>query len=122
MSTAATSAPAESKLVKEETTPSSSVDVNEWVKQVRSDIKDAARKEKVKNIVLYAVQEALKQHEKVKVSAETFKKDDFRALVMQLIEGSFRFIGYTSTIVIFGNKFSYEAKSSKATMSLFTVG
>ena len=122
MSTAATSAPAETKLVKEERTPSSSVDVNDWVKLMKSDIKDVARKEKVKNIVLFAVQEALKQYEKVKVTAETFKKDDFRALVMQLIEGSFRFIGYTSTIVVCGNKFSYEAKSSKATMSLFTVG
>jgi len=41
---------------------------------------------------------------------------------MQLIEGSFRFVGYTKTIAIFGSKFGYEAKASKATMSLFELG
>ena len=50
-------------------------DVRNWVKQVRCEIKDKSRKEKLLQIVQYSVQEALKQTEKVKVSAETFKNE-----------------------------------------------
>ena len=43
-------------------------------------------------------------------------------MIIQVIEAQFRFAGYVQTIAVFGNKFSYEAKSSRHTMSLFTVG
>ena len=39
-----------------------------------------------------------------------------------MIEASLRFAGFASTIVVFGNKFSYEAKSSRHTLSIFEVG
>ena len=88
----------------------------------RSDLKDPKRKEKLKGIILYSVQEALKTVDKTIVTAETFKNEQLRGLVMQMIEGQLRFAGYISTIAIFGNKFSYEAKSSRHTVSLFEVG
>jgi len=58
----------------------------------------------------------------VKVTVETFKNDQLRSLVMQLIEASLRFAGLTKTVSIFGREFAYEAKSSKASMALFAVG
>ena len=68
------------------------------------------------------MQEALKQTEKVKVTAETFKNQEFRSLVMQRIEASFRFSGLMKSVALFGREFSYEAKSSKASMALYVVG
>lgn len=98
------------------------VNVKDFVKLFKSDLKDKKKKDKFTQFVLYAVQEALKTCEKTSVTAETFKNEKLRGLVVQLIEASLRFSGYISTIVVFGNKFSYEAKSSRHTMSLFTVG
>ena len=42
--------------------------------------------------------------------------------MMRLLEASLRFAGYISAIAVFGNKFSYEAKSSKHSMFIFEVG
>ena len=41
---------------------------------------------------------------------------------MRMIEGSLRFAGYTATLAVFGNKFSYEAKASKKSMMIFEIG
>ena len=41
---------------------------------------------------------------------------------MQMIEGQLRFAGFLSCVAVLGNKFSYEAKQSKQTTSLFQLG
>ena len=41
---------------------------------------------------------------------------------MQRIEASFRFSGMLKAVAVFGKQFSYEGKSSKATMALYAVG
>ena len=41
---------------------------------------------------------------------------------MQRIEASFRFSGMLKAVAVFGKQFSYESKSSKATMALYAIG
>ena len=50
------------------------------------------------------------------------KSEGFRNLVTRLIEGQLMFAGFLSTIVVFGHKFSYEAKQSIKKLSIFEVG
>ena len=106
----------------EEIAQETGIDVNDFVKLFRSDLKDKKKKDKFLQFVLYAVQEALKTDNKTTVTAETFKSEKLRRLVIQLIEASLRFAGYIASIAVIGNKFSYEAKSSRHTMSLYTIG
>ena len=96
--------------------------MNDFVKLQRSDVKEAGKKDKIKGMVLYSVQEALKIVNVTSVTGDTFKSEETRKVIIQIIEGQLRFAGYLQTIAVFGNKFSYEAKSSRHTMSLFTVG
>ena len=98
------------------------VDVRDYVVLRRSDCKDAGKKDKIKGIVQYSVQEALKVVNTESVTPETFKNEQLRKVIMQIIEAQLRFAGYIQTIAVFGNKFSYEAKSSRHTLHLFEVG
>ena len=98
------------------------VDVRDYVVLRRSDCKDAGKKDKIKGIVQYSVQEALKVVNNEGVTPETFKNEQLRKVIMQIIEAQLRFAGYIQTIAVFGNKFSYEAKSSRHTLHLFEVG
>ena len=98
------------------------LDVNDFVKLLRSDVKEVQKKNKIKGIVLFSVQEALKIASITSITGDTFKSEQTRKVIIQVIEAQLRFAGYVQTIAVFGNKFSYEAKSSRHTMSLFTVG
>ena len=62
------------------------VDVRDYVVLRRSDCKDASKKDKIKGIVQYSVQEALKVVNFDSITAETFKNDQLRKVVMQIIE------------------------------------
>ena len=95
------------------------VDVREYVKLIKSELKDGKKQNKIEGIVLYSIQEALKESKKEKGVAETFRSEQFRGMILKLIEASLRFAGYLHTIAVFGNKFSYDAKYSRHTMSLF---
>ena len=72
--------------------------------------------------MLYATQEAIKASNLEKITVDTFKSEQLRALIMRMIEGQMRFSGFTAAMAIIGNKFSYETKSSKKTMFIFEVG
>ena len=49
--------------------------MNEVVKLKNSQLKDVKKKDKIKQIVLYCVQEALKTMSKTSVEADTFKNE-----------------------------------------------
>lgn len=67
--------------------------MNDFVKVIKSDLKDPKKKEKIKQIVLYSLQETLKQDnfaEKLvsgKKPADLLKTAEFRSLVMRMVEG-----------------------------------
>ena len=63
------------------------VDVNDFVELKRSDLKDAKKKNKIKGIVLYSIQEALKIANTTSVTHETFKDEQLRKMIIQIIEG-----------------------------------
>lgn len=66
----------------ESTQDGSGLDVTKFVTMKRSDLKDAAKKKKINGIVQFSVQEALKTMQIVSVTAETFKNELLRKLVM----------------------------------------
>ena len=107
-----------------ESSDGSVLPLEELVKLIRCDIKDAKRKDKINGIVMYSIQEALKTSNKVEANDKlnAFKDEQFRALVVRLIEASLRYAGYLSTIVVLGNKFAYEAKNSKNTLAIYQIG
>ena len=70
------------------------IDVKELVKLIKSDLKDVKKKEKIKGIVLYSVQEAFKSDQYAEMLSSgankmytLLKSEGFRNLVMRLIEG-----------------------------------
>lgn len=86
---------AESKSKKKQVVASSPevVDVKEFVSVTKSDLKDPKKKDKIKQIVLYSLQEAFKQDSFAgkmatgKKPADLLKMAEFRSLVMSMVEG-----------------------------------
>ena len=51
------------------------VNVKEYIKLIRSELKDGKKLNKIEGIVQYSIQEALKENKKEKGVAETFRSE-----------------------------------------------
>jgi hypothetical protein len=60
--------------------------------------------------------------DKGKPMQEVVRLADFRHRLMLMVEGYLRLAGYMDTVAILGNRFSFNLKSSKHTMTIFELG